>query len=125
VPATEFGPLDFGTVLKSNWGMTATEIIEQIKSLPASERAQVAKFVVEQADSRIPDEFKEAKRDAEAGRVVDLETVLSGAPPPQAFAKWRGRGSLPVGQNTEDYLRLTRDAPASRKVVTCFSQFNS
>jgi hypothetical protein len=62
--------------------MTATEIIEQIKSLPASERAQVAKFVVEQDDSWIPDEFKEAMRDAEAGRFVDMETALFKTPPP-------------------------------------------
>jgi hypothetical protein len=73
----------------------------------------VAKFVVEQDDSWIPDEFKEAMRDAEAGRFVDMGTVLSGAPPPQAIAKWRGRGSLPIGQNVEDYLRLTRDGNGS------------
>jgi hypothetical protein len=63
--------------------MTATEIIEQIKGLPASERAQVAKFVVEQDDSWIPDEFKEAMRDAEAGRFVDMETALFKTPPPR------------------------------------------
>ena len=32
-------------------GMSAQEIIEQIKSLPPMERAAVAKFVVEQDDS--------------------------------------------------------------------------
>ena len=26
-----------------------------------------------------------------------------------AADKWRGRGHLPVGKNTDDYLRLTRD----------------
>lgn len=61
--------------------MSATDIIEQIKCLPASERAQVAKFVVEQDDSWIPDEFKEAMRDAEAGRMVDMETALFETPP--------------------------------------------
>jgi bifunctional DNA-binding transcriptional regulator/antitoxin component of YhaV-PrlF toxin-antitoxin module len=25
------------------------------------------------------------------------------------FTKWRGRGALPAGQTTDDYLRLTRD----------------
>ena len=29
--------------------------------------------------------------------------------PRNAFAKWRGRGRLPVGKNTDDYLQLTRD----------------
>ena len=93
--------------------MTATEIIEQIKSLPANERAQVAKYVVEHDDSRIPESFKRGMADVEAGRFGDIETVLSDTPPPQAFAKWRGRGSLPVGQNAEDYLRLTRDGNGS------------
>jgi predicted transcriptional regulator len=62
--------------------MGATEIIKQIKALPAAERAQVAKFVVEQDDSWIPESFKRGMADAEAGRFVDMETALSGAPPP-------------------------------------------
>jgi predicted transcriptional regulator len=61
--------------------MSAQEIIEQIKSLPPVERAQVAKFVVEQDDSWIPDEFKEAMKDAEEGRCVDMETALFQTPP--------------------------------------------
>ena len=62
--------------------MSAQEIIEQFKGLSPTERAQVAKFVVENDDSWIPDEFKRGMADAEAGRFVDMETVLSGAPPP-------------------------------------------
>jgi len=62
--------------------MSAQEIIEQIKHLPPKERAQVAKFVVEQDDSWIPESFKRGMADAEAGRFADMETVLSGAPPP-------------------------------------------
>ena len=31
------------------------------------------------------------------------------APAGNAFAKWRGRGRLPFGKNTDDYLQLTRD----------------
>jgi len=61
--------------------MSALEIIEQIKSLPPMERAAVAKFVVEQEDSWIPDEFKEAMQDAEAGRCVDMEKALFETPP--------------------------------------------
>ena len=56
--------------------MSAQEIIEQIKVLPASERAQVVKYVVENDDSWIPDSFKEGMADAEAGRLVDLNTAL-------------------------------------------------
>ena len=55
-----------------NW-MSAQEIIEQIKELSPAERAQVTKFVVETDDSWIPDEFKEAMKDSEAGRLVDME----------------------------------------------------
>ena len=62
--------------------MSAQEIIEQIKALPPKERAKVAKFVVETDDSWVPESFKQGMADAEAGRFVDMETVLSGAEPP-------------------------------------------
>lgn len=61
--------------------MSATEIIERFKALPASERAQVAKFVVENDDSWIPESFKQGMDDATVGRFVDMETALSGAKP--------------------------------------------
>ena len=57
--------------------VSVTEIIEQIKALPPNERAQVAKFVVENDDSWIPESFKEGMADAEAGRFVDLDTALT------------------------------------------------
>jgi predicted transcriptional regulator len=63
--------------------MSAAEVIEQIKGLPADQRAQVTKFVVENDDSWIPDEFKEAMKDAETGRFVDMETALHETPPPR------------------------------------------
>ena len=56
--------------------MSATEFIEHFKALPPSERAQVAKFVVENDDSWIPESFKDGMADAEAGRFVDLDTAL-------------------------------------------------
>lgn len=61
--------------------MSAQEIIEQIKSLPPVEQAEVARFFVEQDDSWIPAEFKEAMKDAEEGRCVDMETALFQTPP--------------------------------------------
>ena len=67
--------------------MSAQEVIEQIKHVPPAERAQVAKFVVEIDDSCIPAEFKQGMADAEAGRFVDMETVLSGAKPPRRRRK--------------------------------------
>ena len=67
--------------------MSATEVIEQFKGLPAAERARVAKFVVEHDDSWVPDSFKQGMADAQAGRFADMETVLSGAPPPSRRRK--------------------------------------
>ena len=63
--------------------MSAQEIINQIKELPPSERAQVARFIVENEDSWIPDEFKAAMKDADEGRLIDMETVLRETPPPR------------------------------------------
>jgi predicted transcriptional regulator len=57
--------------------MSASELIEQFKALPAKERAQVAKFVVENDDSWIPESFKQGMADAEAGRFVDMDSALS------------------------------------------------
>ena len=57
--------------------MSAQEVIEQIKHMPPEERAQVAKFVVENDDSWIPEEFKQGMADIAAGRVVDLDTALT------------------------------------------------
>ena len=62
--------------------MSAQEVIEQFKGLPPEERAKVTKFVVDNDDSWIPDEFKEAMKDAEAGRFVDMEAALFETPPP-------------------------------------------
>ena len=62
--------------------MSGKEIIEQIKALPPGERAEVAKFIVEQDGSWIPDDFKAAMNDAQQGRLVDMEKALSEPPPP-------------------------------------------
>ena len=57
--------------------MSAQEIIEQIKALPPAERAQVARFIMHEDDSWIPESFKEGMADIAAGRVVDLDTALN------------------------------------------------
>jgi hypothetical protein len=77
VDSTPFGEYDLV--------MSPAEIIEQIKALPAEERARVTKFVVESDDSWVPESFKQGMGDVEAGRLVNMETVLSEAkPPPRA-----------------------------------------
>ena len=67
--------------------MSAAEIIEQIKALSPEERAEVTKFVVETDDSWVPQDFKKSMEDLEAGRVFDMETVMSGLKPPPREAK--------------------------------------
>ena len=62
--------------------MSATEVIEQIKALPAKERAEVARFVFEH-DDWVPEDFKAAMNDLEAGRLVDMERALFETPPPR------------------------------------------
>jgi predicted transcriptional regulator len=57
--------------------MSAAELIEQFKALPVKERAEVAKFVVENDDSWIPESFKKGMADAEAGRFADMDEALS------------------------------------------------
>ena len=57
--------------------MSAQHVIAEFKELPPAERAQVAKFVVENDDSWIPEEFKQGMADIAAGRMVDLDTALT------------------------------------------------
>ena len=60
--------------------MSATEVIEQFKGLPAVERAPVAGFVIEHDDSWVPESFKKGMADAEAGRFVDMKPRFSKLP---------------------------------------------
>jgi hypothetical protein len=55
--------------------MSAAEIIEQFKGLPAEERAQVAKYVVEHDVSWLPESFEQGMADAGAGRLADAPMV--------------------------------------------------
>lgn len=64
--------------------MTAETVIAEIEALPADERAKVFAFVggaMETDDSWVPDSFKRAMAEAEAGRLVDPEVAISGARP--------------------------------------------
>jgi hypothetical protein len=65
--------------------MTAQTIIADIETLRASERAKVLAYVgrvMETDDSWIPYSFKQGMAEATAGKLTDMETVLSGAKPP-------------------------------------------
>jgi hypothetical protein len=85
--------------------MSAQEIIEQIKELPPGERAQVAKYVVENDDSWIPAESKQGMADIAAGQVVDLDAALNEPYPgdKQAMAPARPRPFGAVGAGS--YLK--------------------
>jgi len=68
---------------------SAVEIESAIRKLPTAEARAVAQWLQEYL-----------AHEAEGKTQV---------PSSDAFAKWRGRGRLPAGKNTDDYLRLTRD----------------
>ena len=59
--------------------VSAQDVIEQFKSLPPQERAQVVKFIIETDESWIPDDFKQGMEDIATGRVVDLDTAFQAA----------------------------------------------
>jgi hypothetical protein len=46
-------------------------------------------------------------------KTLERQRAQKTIPAQNAFAKWRGRGHLPAGKNTDDYLHLTRDANGS------------
>ncbi|HEY0456906.1 MAG TPA: AbrB/MazE/SpoVT family DNA-binding domain-containing protein [Verrucomicrobiae bacterium] len=62
---------------------------------------------------KIPAEVRQ-KLDLRAGTILEL-TVEGGSllawkkVEPDAFEKWRGRGHLPAGLTTDEYLRMVRD----------------
>jgi len=68
-----------------------------------------------QADGNIsiPQELRDALG-LSTGTVMDLQQhagalVARKKADPDVFEKWRGRGQLPAGTSTDEYLRLTRD----------------
>ena len=61
--------------------MSASEIIEQIKALPESERREVALYVLKSDKSWIPNSFRQGMLEADRGELVDMEIALREAPP--------------------------------------------
>lgn len=60
----------------------------------------------------IPRELRE-ELELEPGHILEIKNregtlVAWKKTEPHAFEKWRGKGTLPIGRNTEDYLRVTR-----------------
>ena len=78
--------------------MSAAEVIAEIESLPVAERAAVVEETLRRlglsdkaiarrlrriAHPEVPEDFWEGMEDVEDGRVVDMERVMSGEPPPR------------------------------------------
>lgn len=61
--------------------MNAETIIQEIRSLPVTERTRVFELIHQLEDQEIPNSFWEGLADCEAGRVVDMEVALSEPPP--------------------------------------------
>jgi len=72
---------------------SAVEIENAIRHLPADEIQAIAQWLQDYLAH-------------EASRPTTI-------PQADVFAKWRGRGKLPVGKNADDYLSLTRDGHGS------------
>ena len=70
-----------------NSGVSAQDVIEQIKALPSDERANVTKLVIESDDSWIPEDFKQGVADTAAGRAVELDTALDEQSPVSLLQK--------------------------------------
>lgn len=69
--------------------------------------------VQEDGKISIPKELRDALG-LKAGTVMELQQqagalIARKKTEPDAFEKWRGRGRMPAGTNTDEYLRLTRD----------------
>lgn len=64
--------------------MTAEAIIAEMEALSTTERSKVlAHFNCQPNDSWVPESFKRAMDEAAAGKLVDMDRVLRGDPPPK------------------------------------------
>lgn len=64
-------------------GVTAEQILQEIKALPAPEMARVIRSVLLLEADEIPEELVEAMVDFEQGRFVSMGTALNEVPPGQ------------------------------------------
>jgi hypothetical protein len=86
--------------------VSVEENIEHIKALPPSERAQVAKFVVENDDSWIPDSFKQGMADADAGQFADIAKAEARLPAAQYRLTVEARFAVQVRSRNCGIIRL-------------------
>jgi hypothetical protein len=64
--------------------MSTEALIAELEALPESERSKVfAYFADKSDDSWVPESFKKAMAEADAGKTYPLEDIMNGAPPPK------------------------------------------
>ena len=56
--------------------MGVSEILEEIKSLPAQQRWEILERTREMLDAEIPESFKEGMREISRGEVIELDEAL-------------------------------------------------
>jgi len=61
--------------------MTAEQILDEIRALPAAERKRLAEGLRQLGEDEIPQDFLDAMDDFQNGRFVSMETVLNEVPP--------------------------------------------
>lgn len=61
--------------------MSAVELIEQFKTLPIKDRAEVAGYIIHQEVSWIPQDLQEAMIDVAQGHLVTMDQVFSDIAP--------------------------------------------
>ncbi|MBA3961901.1 MAG: hypothetical protein H0X40_08375 [Chthoniobacterales bacterium] len=61
--------------------MTAEQILQEIRALPATERQRLADGLRRLGEAEIPQDFLDALDDFENARFVSMETVLNEEPP--------------------------------------------
>ncbi len=61
--------------------MSAGEVLEEFRALPAEERKRVAAAILTEEDSWIPESFRQGMEDIAAGRVMEMDKALCETPP--------------------------------------------
>ena len=61
--------------------MSSSEIIDQFKALPETERRMVARFILQYDKFWIPDSFRHGMTEADRNELIDMEIALHNPPP--------------------------------------------
>jgi hypothetical protein len=62
--------------------MTVETLLQEVRSLPISERARLFEELHRLEDASVPESFWRGMADCQAGRVMEMEEALRDLPPP-------------------------------------------